>query len=459
MNSRKNKLRFVSLIALIMVTMLSMVMPVMAQETFVSPDEDWQIEVRRGYDIELDRNDVGLLTSRDASFELYGPIVLESFGYEGYDDPVDLMEDVADVEEYTLEELSFSSDVAGNYIVILRRDDIGYIGVTKVFDDGNLGLVLILLNVLDDDDLLLEVLEITDSFNSPSSDPGSTRSGGTQGSGSTTTPNLSTSVESLLDFDADWEDAIAELEDEGLIPSDGELVFFEDYAFITGSGGNYTSLASRASVQNVVMAGELTFTPDGREYQTCSLAARVISDSNNVSNIFLEFGINTDEELYVFDAFGPGEGESAFTNVGSGDPEDIHHYLAIVADDTVTLYIDGELVIEGLEVDKRSGSFGVLLRGDRRNATCEARNTWAYSFGGTGGVCEVTATGDVNKRSGPGTSFSRAGTLTGSTPTEAIAQSEPDARGMIWYQLDDESWVREDLVRLSGPCDELPIED
>lgn len=252
MNSRKNKLRFVSLIALIMVTMLSMVMPVMAQETFVSPDEDWQIEVRRGYDIELDRNDVGLLTSRDASFELYGPIVLESFGYEGYDDPVDLMEDVADVEEYTLEELSFSSDVAGNYIVILRRDDIGYIGVTKVFDDGNLGLVLILLNVLDDDDLLLEVLEITDSFNSPSSDPGSTRSGGTQGSGSTTTPNLSTSVESLLDFDADWEDAIAELEDEGLIPSDGELVFFEDYAFITGSGGNYTSLASRASVQNEI---------------------------------------------------------------------------------------------------------------------------------------------------------------------------------------------------------------
>src|SRR5690606_21717501 len=100
------------------------------------------------------------------------------------------------------------------------RDDLAYIGVTKIFSDGNLGLALISLNVTDDDDLLLEVLEITDSFNSVSDDAPPTRDGGTKGS--TTTPTRpTTSVDTLRDFDADWEDAVAELEDEGLIPTDG----------------------------------------------------------------------------------------------------------------------------------------------------------------------------------------------------------------------------------------------
>jgi hypothetical protein len=360
-----------------MITVLfTLVMPAMAQEDFVSPDEDWQIEVRRGYDIELDRNDVGLLTSDDASFELYGPLVLESFGYEDYDDPIELMEDIVEVEEYDLEELSFSRDVEGNYIVILTRDDLAYIGVTKIFDDGNLGLALISLATTDDDELLLEVLEITDTFNSVSGSD--TRNGGTKGS-TEEDPDPATDI-SLRDFDADWEDAVAELEDKGLIPTGGELIFFEDYAFISGRGGNYTSLASRSSAQNVVVAGELTFTPDGDEYQTCSLAARVISDANDVSNNFVEFGVNTDEELYVFDLFGEGEEDSLYTTVGEADPEDVHHYLAIIDEDELSLFIDGELFAEGVEVDEREGSFGVLLRGDGRDSMCETRNTWAYSF-------------------------------------------------------------------------------
>jgi hypothetical protein len=376
MNFRKRIARLSGFTALIVISLLSAVMPAMAQDTFVSPDEDWQVAVRRGYDIELDDNAVGLMSSDDASFELYGPVVLESFGYEGYDDPIDLMEDIAEVEEYDLEELSFSEDVEGNYIVILTRDDLAYIGVTKVFDDGNLGLALISLATTDDDELLLEVLEITDTFNSASE---SGRNGGEKDDPEED-PDESNTVDTLRNFDADWEDAVAELEDEELIPTGGELVFFEDYAFISGTGGNYTSLASRSSVQNVVVAGELTFTPDGDEYQTCSLAARVVSNNNDVANIFLEFGINTDGEFYIFDAFGEGEDDASFTTVGHADPEDIYHYLAIIDGDEMSVYIDGELFIEGVEVDERSGSFGVLLRGDGRDSMCETRNTWAYSF-------------------------------------------------------------------------------
>jgi hypothetical protein len=83
---------------------------------------------------------------------------------------------------------------------------------------------------------------------------------------------------------------------------------------------------------------------------------------------------------------------------------------------------------------------------------------WAYEIPGSGsGVCEATSSGDINKREGPGTDFGRAGQLRGGRPAEVIAFAEGDD-DFIWYQLEDETWVREDLVTLTGPCDDLPEE-
>lgn len=420
-------------------------------ETFVSPDEDWQVTLPRGYEIEVERDGVALITSDDAEIELYSPLVLEDLGFTRIRDGQDLIEMFAEEERFEFVELDTAENVPGLYVGLLQSSRDSLIGISKEFSDGSFGFAVIALSASADDDVILETIEIVQTFDVPdsSSNGGGTKDPGTNASGGTD------AVDSLRDFDADWEDAVAELEDAEMIAPGGTLVFFEDSAFIAGSGGNYTSLARRASVQNIVMAGELTFEPDGRDYQTCSMAARVVQNSDGSTNVFTEIGVNSDGVLYVYDAFGTDEGEAAFYDLASVDHEEVHHYLAIIVEDSLTLYFDGELVATDVEVVARDGSFGVLLRGDGSNSRCEIRNSWAYTIPSGTDVCSATSAGDINKRSGPGTNFDRAGQLRGGRPTEVIAFAN-GRDGFVWYELEDETWVREDLITLSGPCNDLP---
>ncbi len=70
-------------------------------------------------------------------------------------------------------------------------------------------------------------------------------------------------------------------------------------------------------------------------------------------------------------------------------------------------------------------------------------------------VCEVTAVNNVNRRTGPGTNFDRAGTLDAGETATAVAQAE-GSDGQIWWELEDGSFVREDTVEEAGDCDSLP---
>jgi hypothetical protein len=438
---------------IIFMLMLLVVPVTLAQrdETFVSPDEDWQITFPNTYEIEVDRDNIGVLVGEQSEILLYSPAVLDELGYTRIDDGQSLLEDFADEEGFEFVALDSAENVPGLYVALLegRRDNL--IGIAKTFSDDSFGLATVAIDAEAEDDVIIEALTIVGTFDVAGSDV-------VENGGGSKDPDTTTEVnfpDELRDFDADWEDAIAELEDEGLVAPGGELIYFEDSAFIEGSGGNYTSLARRASVENIVMAGELTFTTDGREYQTCSLAARVETESDGSTNVFTEFGVNTEDELYVYDSFGTGEDDTAYFNLQEIDHEDVYHYLVFMIDDKVTMYLNGELVANDVEVVSRAGSFGVLLRGDGPDSRCEVRNTWAYSLPRLSTVCEVTSSGDINKREGPGTDFDRAGQLRGNTPTEAVAFADGDD-GFIWYLLEDDSWVREDLVTISGPCDDLP---
>lgn len=454
---------------LVCLLVLMSVSTALAQDDFVSPDEDWQVEVPRGFDAEVNDNGVGYLTNEDMEIQLYSPNVLADLGYDDFDDPQDLVEAVAESEDYEITEVESANSVPGQYITIFGQDDIGYIAIGKVMSDDTIGFALITIDADAPDNAITDALDIVATFD-VTDGGGNSRDGGNKdsGRGGNDDPEVEPAnvelPDELRDFDADWEDAVAELEDEGVIAEGGDLVFFEDEAFIAGRGANYTSLASRARVENLAMAGELTFELDGDEYQTCSLAARVQSDSNGTANIYLEFGVNSDGQVYVYDLFGDGEEDFAFYEVGEADPEDVLHYLVVISGETMAFYLNGELLAMDIPVAERDGSFGVLLRGDGSDSRCEVQNTWAYEIPATSassgsGVCEATAGGDINKREGPGTDFDRAGQLRGGRSTEVIAQSEEDDDGLIWYQLDDETWVREDLIELSGDCEDLPIED
>ncbi|MBZ0302310.1 MAG: hypothetical protein K8J31_21360, partial [Anaerolineae bacterium] len=130
--------------------------------------------------------------------------------------------------------------------------------------------------------------------------------------------------------------------------------------------------------------------------------------------------------------------------------------LFVAVDERLVVYFDGQQVAD-LEIESGSGSTGIRVQGDGPGATCEASNLWVYRVPVVEpGVCEITAAGGaVNKRSGPGTQYVIAGVLEAGATMPAQAQGS-DGGSLVWWQLADGTWVREDVVSEQGACHALP---
>ncbi len=74
----------------------------------------------------------------------------------------------------------------------------------------------------------------------------------------------------------------------------------------------------------------------------------------------------------------------------------------------------------------------------------------------TSTACSISALGNVNQRSGPGTNFARAGTLAGGT-SAAVDGQAIGADGFIWWRLGESIWVRSDVVNELGDCASVPF--
>lgn len=73
------------------------------------------------------------------------------------------------------------------------------------------------------------------------------------------------------------------------------------------------------------------------------------------------------------------------------------------------------------------------------------------------GACTVASAsgGPVNRRTGPSTAFSITGQLA-SGQTAGVTAQTTGADGFVWYQTDDGSFVRSDVVTTSGDCSTVP---
>lgn len=70
-------------------------------------------------------------------------------------------------------------------------------------------------------------------------------------------------------------------------------------------------------------------------------------------------------------------------------------------------------------------------------------------------TCTVAALNGANLRSGPGTTFDRAGALAAGTSQSVVGQAN-SSDGFVWWKLDSGSWVRSDLVQTAGDCTSVP---
>lgn len=265
--------------------------------------------------------------------------------------------------------------------------------------------------------------------------------------------------DTLTEHGGEWRDAVAELEALGLIASGGSLVFRENYAFFTGQGSWFTPLARNNPAADFVMAGELSFrVGSSTQAEICTLSSRIVLNAQGLAVNYIDVGLDNQGRVVVVDVFDQNQpARRASVGIAPLDLSGAHHFLILVQDASLSVYLDGQLVLQDFEVVKRSGMWGIGLEGAGPNARCEGRNIWVYeAIPFTPGLCEISSSGPVNRRSGPGTSFAQAGQLTAGQILLADGRFT-GADGLTWWRLEDGTWVREDVVNARGDCRNLPV--
>ncbi len=440
------------------------VIPFLAQaqdltETYVSEAEGYVFNYPSDWVIEVDSDGFPLLSSADSTIftVFFGTAYVNEIS-RGSNDPDKALQRVLTDVGADLEGQMELREIGGRDSALVQPITMsGSTGLAALiaFDGGGFGAMIAFAGNEDDlvqnQETLLAVLE---SFNAAAENTQSTQT--TQTTTTQTTTTQSNVAAQLDDADGDWEDAIAELESLGMIPEGGRLVFEEDSAFFSGRGSFFTGLASSLPNTHIVMAAELSFTVGSTsETETCSLLARVVTDNQGNATTYLDVGIDNEGSIYFANLLSDGEfpSQNLAQDVDFSEPL---HLLFLAVDDQLTVYVNGELRAEGVEIEENSGTYGIALRGAGAGARCEGRNIWVVRVGSfTPSECSISSANNVNKRSGPGTNFDQAGQLRAGTTLQVIGQAT-GADGFVWWQLEDETWVRADIVNEDGDCESVP---
>jgi hypothetical protein len=271
----------------------------------------------------------------------------------------------------------------------------------------------------------------------------------------------SRAVVSLESYDADYLTALAELQEKEVIPLGGSLVYQTGYAFFDGRGTFYTPLAEYRPHLDYIIAGELNFRPSETEdIESCALLSR-IQTTGQYATSFMLVGFTNEGEPFFVDT--PDESSTPTIDISSDefDLEEPHHFIIVVRDDELQVFIDGELALESDELSPREGTYGIGLNTTGFGARCEVNNLWIYELDliweGEEGVCGITVNQAVNLRGGPGVNFTQEGQILANEVLDVDGQILA-ADGYVWWRLADEKWVPSDLVRELGDCETLAPE-
>jgi hypothetical protein len=189
----------------------------------------------------------------------------------------------------------------------------------------------------------------------------------------------------LSSADGTPSDIIRELQTLGEIPAGGALRLELPFMFLSGRGDLFLGLASGAPSQNLVISADLLFNANPFDDQTleiCSLAARAERDSNRNALAMLDVALINNGGIAVIDRAAQGD-EAAVTAVSLRvDAMAAQHVIAVVQDDTVDVYLNGERILDDVQVTPRSGTYGLTLvgRGATLSPRCEANNFWLYTY-------------------------------------------------------------------------------
>ncbi len=418
-------------------------LPALAQsgplQSYIAEDGSFWFSYPRSWQLETHDSLIYVYNNR-VTVSVVGPGMLEKLGLGGYTDPAELVQAVAQRLGVRSSELVRSTE-NGRPAARLNFDDpAGYPAflLALLLRDNRLGLVDVRFTggyrPLNEQ----HALRIARSLEVPSGPPAR-----------------------LVHYAGPWQQTVAELEAAGAIPAGGRLLFLSSAPYTVGQAADasYVPLGNPRPAQDVIVAGELRFVPvEEGGYQACFLGARLTYHAGEaVVRAYLEAGLNSVSQVYYIDSTGdPATSQSAVQPLLLG--ESPHHLLLLALGDRLAVYLDGQRIFAGVSVEVRTGIAGLGVITSAPATRCEGQNLWVYEVTGvTSSSCTVTAaSARVNRRQTPATGGSVAGWLTRGE-TRSVTGQMTDALDYVWWQLDDGTWVRSDVVIEQGDCTAVPV--
>ncbi|MEM6280752.1 MAG: hypothetical protein AAF787_01050 [Chloroflexota bacterium] len=263
---------------------------------------------------------------------------------------------------------------------------------------------------------------------------------------------------------------LLELERSGVFPAGGTPAPI-DTTRRTLRGNQFVSMSDAESAANFVLGGKLLFEPwdETEGVQACALVARAAierdvteTDTERIEvaqiNTFVDIGVTSMDEVYIADRYGPADDEITVErfDVDLADEAPIE-IVAVMLDNTLTVYVNADRIVDRMEIEVESGTFAFALtaRDDRTN--CAGFDFWAYELEEdyVREGCEIITAATINQRGGPGTQFDVLSQLTAGEIALATGYAI-DADGFTWWRMENELWMREDVVTARGYCRTLP---
>lgn len=274
---------------------------------------------------------------------------------------------------------------------------------------------------------------------------------------------------STLAQNATPETALRKLETAGAFPSGGELAFAEGETTLIGRS-QFIAFPTADTAPNFAFGGTLQLNSQASdELEACALVARTDIERGTEEtdteittfaqiNTFIDIGITNAGGVYIADRYGADADDLMLATFDADlDTDAPVTLVAVLLDDALTVFADGELVAEGVAVEAPPGGFALAINSYASDTTCDGTNLWAYTLPAdyVDDGCEITTDGTINQRAGAGTNFDVRGQLAVGEVAQAVGQTT-DADGFVWWYLENNLWMREDVVIERGYCRTLP---
>jgi len=313
---------------------------------------------------------------------------------------------------------------------VLRHDD--GILLSEIYGDD--GIMLIDVRTDDIDAILDDLLEMIDSVE---------------------VFNERISVEN---YRSDRRIITAELLAKGYI-REGEVIQTLSNVEFTGEDNHYRAVAQNDIVQNITIGAVIDLQTGGDDvYETCGIMSRVVSDADDIAVNFLEVGIDSDGDAYIFDRYGSSESDATlnFATVPDADTDSEVYVLYKIDGNLANVFMNGELVFSNLLIQEREGHFGLSFVGRSEDSSCTISDLWIYVMGSE---CLITPEDDQDTYFSPVDTEVALGEITANETYTVDGYYLDEGLNPWWQLVNDDRWLDGADVAVEGACGSVTYVD